>query len=138
MATSPETAASRAAAGQAASAVAALAYAIAAVPLRGVTGTLCRAVRARHLKEKQPPEPLYYLASARTGARFTPVGGPAGLYLATDQPTAFAEIGDLRYDAAGAASHSKSRRTASPWSTRAPPCAACWTWQTTPSAGRWA
>jgi RES domain-containing protein len=41
-----------------------------------------------------PPEPLYYRGSER-GGRYTPQGGPAGLYLASDHPTAFAEIRDL-------------------------------------------
>ncbi|MFL5538673.1 MAG: RES family NAD+ phosphorylase [Longimicrobiaceae bacterium] len=74
-----------------------LAYAISAAPLRGIDMTLCRAVRAHHL-EKSPPEPLYFEGSARVGARFTPLGGPAGLYLAADQVTAFAEIRDLFFD----------------------------------------
>jgi RES domain-containing protein len=71
-----------------------LAHAIASLPLHAIDATLCRAVRTRHL-ENTPPEPLYWLASARVGARFTPLGGPAGLYLAADQTTAFAEIRDL-------------------------------------------
>jgi RES domain-containing protein len=81
--------------------VAVLARAIAAVPLREVKGYLCRAVRSKHLKDRKPPEPLYFLASARAGARFTPVGGPAGLYLANDQDVALAEIRDVAFDAAG-------------------------------------
>ena len=79
----------------------ALARAIAAVPLRDVKGYLCRAVRSKHLKDRKPAEPLYFLASARAGARFTPVGGPAGLYLADDQDVALAEIRDVAFDAAG-------------------------------------
>jgi RES domain-containing protein len=59
-----------------------------------VSGTLCRAVRARHL-QRDPPEPLFYQASAAKGARYTLRGGAAALYLASDQPTAFAEIRDL-------------------------------------------
>lgn len=78
-----------------------LARAIAAVPLRDVKGYLCRAVRSKYLKNRTPPEPLYFLASARTGARFTPVGGPAGLYLADDQDVALAELRDVVFDAAG-------------------------------------
>ena len=77
-----------------------LARAIAAIALRDVKGYLCRAVRSKHL-DRKPPEPLYFLASARTGARFTPVGGPAGLYLANDQDVALAEIRDVAFDAAG-------------------------------------
>ena len=78
----------------------ALARAIAATALRDVNGYLCRAVRSKHLNRK-PPEPLYFLASARDGARFTPVGGPAGLYLANHQEVALAEIRDVAFDAAG-------------------------------------
>lgn len=81
--------------------VAALARAIAAVPLREVKGYLCRAVRSKYLKDRRPPEPLFFLASARTGARFTPVGGPAGLYLANHQDVALAEIRDVGFDTAG-------------------------------------
>jgi RES domain-containing protein len=73
-----------------------LANAITAAPLRGIDKTLCRAIRAHYL-EKSPPEPLYFEGSARVGARFTPLGGPAGLYLAADQTTAFAEIRDLSF-----------------------------------------
>ncbi|MFL5542611.1 MAG: RES family NAD+ phosphorylase [Longimicrobiaceae bacterium] len=81
--------------------VASLARAIATVPLREVKGYLCRAVRSKYLKDCQPPEPLYFLASARAGARFTPVGGPAGLYLADRQDVALAEIRDIAFDTAG-------------------------------------
>lgn len=70
-----------------------LARRIARAPLAEVEGTLCRAVRAKHLR-RTPPEPLHYRGS-EVGARYTPRGGPAGLYLASDQPTAFAEIRDL-------------------------------------------
>lgn len=55
--------------------------------------TLCRAVEAKYLR-RRPPQPLYYLGSLE-GRRYTPPAGPAGLYLATDQPTAFAEIRNL-------------------------------------------
>jgi RES domain-containing protein len=78
-----------------------LARAIAAIALRDVKGYLCRAVRSKYLKDRKPPEPLYFLASARTGARFTPVGGPAGLYLANDQDVALAEIRDVAFDSTG-------------------------------------
>ena len=81
--------------------VAALARAIATVPLREVKGYLCRAVRSKYLKERNPPEPLYFLASARAGARFTPVGGPAALYLANHQDIALAEIRDVAFDTEG-------------------------------------
>jgi RES domain-containing protein len=65
-----------------------------------VSGTLCRAIRAKYLR-RTPPEPLYYLASAAKGARYTPLNGPAGLYLASDPSTALAEIRDLAQDPAG-------------------------------------
>ena len=74
-------------------AVRTLARRIARAPFAEVEGTLCRAVRAKHLRNV-PSEPLYYRGSER-GARYTPQGGPAGLYLASDPPTAFAEIQDL-------------------------------------------
>ncbi|HST61960.1 MAG TPA: RES family NAD+ phosphorylase, partial [Longimicrobium sp.] len=48
-----------------------------------------------------PPEPLYHLGSAAFGARYTPLGGPAGLYLAGDQPTAYAELQHLFCDPSG-------------------------------------
>jgi RES domain-containing protein len=78
-----------------------LARAIAAVPLRPVQGWTVRAVRSKYLRDRNPPQPLYSLASARTGARFTPLGGPAGLYLADDQDVALAEVRDVAFDAAG-------------------------------------
>lgn len=78
-------------------AVADLARVIAAIPLRGIDATLCRAVRAKYL-DREPPEPLYYLGSSKVGARYTPLGGPPALYLATDQTTAFAEIQDLFFN----------------------------------------
>ncbi len=76
-----------------------LARRIVRAPLAEVEGTLCRAVRAKHLR-RTPPEPLYYRAS-EDGARYTPSGGPAGLYLASDQATAFAEIRHLAQGPAG-------------------------------------
>jgi RES domain-containing protein len=78
-----------------------LARAIAALPLREVKGWLCRAVRSKYLKNRKPPEPLYFMGSARTGARFTPVGGPAGLYLADHQDVALAEVRDVVFDSSG-------------------------------------
>ena len=77
-----------------------LGYRIASMPLRTETLTLCRAVRTKHLA-RVPPEPLYHLGSAAFGARYTPLGGPAGLYLASDQPTAYAELQHLFLDATG-------------------------------------
>jgi RES domain-containing protein len=78
----------------------ALARRIARAPLVDVKGTLCRAVRTTHLR-RRPPQPLYYRGSEK-GARYTPPGGPAGLYLGSDQPTAFAEIRDLEQGPGGA------------------------------------
>lgn len=68
-------------------------------PLTKVEGVFCRAVRSEYLR-RRPPAPLHYHASAK-GARYTPRDGPAGLYLATDQPTAFAEIQDLAQGSSG-------------------------------------
>lgn len=62
---------------------------------------MSRAVRSKYLKDRIPPEPLYYLASARAGGRFTPLGGPAGLYLADHQEAALAELRDVVFDASG-------------------------------------
>ena len=76
-----------------------LARRIARAPLAEVEGTLCRVVRAKYLL-RTPPEPLYYRGS-ESGARYTPHGGPAGLYLASDQATAFAEIRDVMHDPKG-------------------------------------
>ena len=78
----------------------ALGYRIADIVLKSEKLTFCRAVRARYL-QRNPPEPLYYLGSAASGGRYTPLGGPAGLYLASDQPTACSEIQDLFTDPSG-------------------------------------
>ena len=80
--------------------IGALGHRIAGLPLSRMELTLCRAVRARHLA-RVPPEPLYHHGSAAYGARYTPLGGPAGLYLASDQPTAYAEVQHLFCDAWG-------------------------------------
>lgn len=73
---------------------------IASLPLHGIQGTFCRVVRSTHL-DRIPREPLYYLGSAAAGRRYTPLGGPAGLYLANHHLTAFSETRDLLYDADG-------------------------------------
>lgn len=73
---------------------------IAGFGLSRVQLTLCRAVGAKHLL-RVPPQPLYHLGSAAFGARYTPLGGPAGLYLAGDQPTAYAELQHLFCDPSG-------------------------------------
>lgn len=73
---------------------------IAPLPLHAIEGTFCRVVRSIHL-DRLPREPLYYLGSAAAGRRYTPLGGPAGLYLANHHYTALAETRDLLYDADG-------------------------------------
>lgn len=70
-----------------------LARRISRAPLEEVGATLCRAIREVYLR-RDPPQPLYYEGSLQ-GRRYTPLGGPAGLYLAADPPTAFAEIRDV-------------------------------------------
>lgn len=67
-----------------------LARRILKTPAVEVEGDLCRAVAEKYLR-RDPPEPLYYWGSL-DGARYTPRGGPAGLYLARDPVTALAEI----------------------------------------------
>lgn len=73
---------------------------IAPLPLHAIEGTFCRAVRSRYLDAPRR-EPLYYLGSAAAGRRYTPLGGPAALYLADHHYTAFSETRDLLYDATG-------------------------------------
>ena len=70
-----------------------LARRIARAPLEEIEATLCRAIREVNLRS-DPRQPLYYYGSLE-GRRYTPPAGPAGLYLATDPSTAFAEIRDL-------------------------------------------
>jgi RES domain-containing protein len=77
-----------------------LAGRIAPLPLSRIEGTFCRAVRSRHL-DRLPPQPLYYHGSAAAGGRYTPLGGPAALYLANHQYTALVEIRDLLFDSRG-------------------------------------
>ena len=77
-----------------------LAGRIAPLALSRIEGTFCRVVRSRHL-DREPPQPLYYHGSAAAGGRYTPLGGPAALYLADHQYTAIAEIRDLLFDANG-------------------------------------
>lgn len=56
-------------------------------------GPWSRAVRALHLRRSPgPPEPLWALGAPRNGARFTPKGGFPTIYLASDLPTAYAEV----------------------------------------------
>lgn len=73
---------------------------IAPLPLHSIEGTFCRVIRSTYL-DRPPREPLYYLGSAAAGRRYTPLGGPAGLYLANHHNTALAETRDLLYAADG-------------------------------------
>jgi len=73
---------------------------IASLPLHGIEGIFCRVVRSTYL-DRLPREPLYYLGSAAAGRRYTPVGGPAGLYLANHHYTALSATRDLLFDAEG-------------------------------------
>src|SRR5437867_2983977 len=74
-----------------------LASALAALAGRPFEGVLYRAIFLEalfgfHQKPPYPqPKPLYSLGAALRGARFTPRGGMATLYLAEDQETALAE-----------------------------------------------
>ncbi len=77
-----------------------LAGRIAPLALSRIEGTFCRVVRSRYL-DRVPPQPLYYHGSAAAGGRYTPLGGPAALYLANHQYTAIAEIRDLLFGASG-------------------------------------
>jgi hypothetical protein len=60
------------------------------VPRIRITGTLHRAVYADLLRRRHP-KPLYYKGSV-SGRRYTPPGGPAGLYVAFDPATPAAEL----------------------------------------------
>lgn len=73
---------------------------IAPLPLHGIEGTFCRVIRSTYL-DRPPRQPLYYLGSAAVGRRYTPLGGPAALYLANHHYTAFSETRDLLYGANG-------------------------------------
>ena len=71
----------------------------AGLPLIDISGTLFRAVWHQYIIH--PPgggkaQPLYYLGSNQ-GARYTPFGGPAGLYLGFDQATLPAELRVLQF-----------------------------------------
>jgi hypothetical protein len=65
-----------------------------------VDGTLHRAVFDRNLRRFDPPQPLYYLNSLG-GGRYSPIGGPAGLYLAYDAATPAAEVRAVIFNEAG-------------------------------------
>jgi RES domain-containing protein len=57
---------------------------------------LCRAVRSEYLRGPSP-QPLFHEGS-KQGRRYTPRGGPAGLYLASDELIAVREIRRLQLD----------------------------------------
>jgi RES domain-containing protein len=74
-----------------------LAAALAALPGQPFQGVLYRAIFLEalfgfHQQRSSPqPQPLYSLGSPMHGARYTPRGGMATLYMAEDQATALAE-----------------------------------------------
>lgn len=80
----------------------ALDAAIAGVALVAVRGTWWRAV-GHHLlggpppgaPAGSPPQPLWPMGSSRFGGRFTPKGGAATVYLASDAQTALLEVGAI-------------------------------------------
>ena len=59
--------------------------------ISAVHGQWARCVALQHL-QRTVPEPLFSGGGARSGARFTPKGGPPSLYLATDPLTVLAEV----------------------------------------------
>ena len=65
---------------------------------RSVGRHLHRAVYAKHLKLASPPNPLYFAGSV-AGRRYTPVGGPGGLYLSFDPATTITELRLLTFAA---------------------------------------
>jgi RES domain len=79
--------------------VLAVAKVAAGLPLIDISGTLFRAVWLQYIIHPPgggKPQPLYYLGSTQ-GARYTPFGGPAGLYLGFDQATLPAELRVLQF-----------------------------------------
>ena len=76
-----------------------LAAALGRLPGRALEGVLYRAIDLEalygfHRDPPHPaPRPLYSLGPARSGARYTPRGGPPALYFAEDASTAYAEAG---------------------------------------------
>lgn len=75
----------------------ALTSVVARLTATSFSGTLYRAIHLEalygfHRIPPYPePRPLYSLGAPRSGARFTPIDGPASLYLAEDPETAYAE-----------------------------------------------
>lgn len=64
------------------------------VPRRSLQRDVYRAVFATYLIGASDPNPLHYNGSL-AGRRYTPVGGPAGLYLSLDNATPLAELRKL-------------------------------------------
>ena len=70
------------------------------LPVQSIEEVCFRAVNLEklygfHNQVKYSLRPLYPFGSPVTGARFTPVGGMASLYLAADPETAFAEANQI-------------------------------------------
>jgi len=72
-------------------AIAEIAQRLTTVRRRGIVRHLYRAVYHANLELSTPPNPLYFAGSV-AGRRYTPVGGPAGLYLSFDQATTVTEL----------------------------------------------
>jgi hypothetical protein len=74
-----------------------LATRLTTVPRHTITGPLHRGVFLKHVTKSTPPRPLFYEASVG-GRRYTPVGGPAGVYLSFDPATPAAELQAFVFD----------------------------------------
>lgn len=57
----------------------------------------------KHLNSRTPPDPLYHAGGAG-GRRYTPPGGPLGLYLSHDPATPAAELRTVLFDDSGSVS----------------------------------
>ena len=75
---------------------------VASQPLVRLTRDFYRAVPLHVLLNPKhaPPDPLYYNGSLQ-GRRFTPISGPAGLYLSEDPATTPAELRMVQFDNCG-------------------------------------
>lgn len=78
------------------------------LPLIQVDGPFWRTVKNEYLQVPPPgaapgsrPQPLWAGGAARTGARYTPIGGSHALYLAPDAATALAEVQAVLFDVGG-------------------------------------
>lgn len=72
-----------------------------------VNGSLFRAVKLAYLQGPPPgapaggpPQPLWPGGAPANGARYTPIGGPPSLYLASNGATALAEVDAVLFDPA--------------------------------------